>query len=101
MSQGMITFIDGDEPEWDTIPGLIDNSVPESEKCALFGPDGYVGSIENIYGFYRARLKIKQEEAQGYYIEYNGVRYEITQDGRLPDWPDGFGDFVENILSQI
>ena len=97
----MITFDEGDEPDLDTIPGLIDNSIPESEKCELFGPDGYVGPIENIYGFYRARLRIKQENGEGYYILYNGISYTIDSNGRLPEWPSNFGDFVETMLSKL
>lgn len=46
----------------------IDNSVPNSEKCELFGPDGKVGDIENIYGFYRVRAEICEKKLKGYWI---------------------------------
>lgn len=63
----------------------IDNSVPETEKYILFGPNGRIGEIENSYGFCRVRLSIKQEKADGYYVEYNRMRYNISPEGRVLD----------------
>lgn len=80
---------------------IIDNSVPDSEKCELFGPDGKVGDIENIYGFCRVRVEIKSKKLNGYYVVWNGIELPIDVNGKIKDWPKGFGDCIDEYLAKL
>lgn len=81
---------------------IINNSVPDSEICELFDPNGEkVGDILNIYGFYRVRVEIAEKQLSGYYIVWKGQKLPITTGGRIWPWPDGFSDFLENHLFKL
>lgn len=86
----------------------IDNSVPDSEECELFGPDDKkVGDIKNIYGLMRARAEIKKSQLEGYWVLWKDtktgahIRLDFDKNARIESWPKGFADFIDDYLGQL
>jgi hypothetical protein len=67
----------------------------------LYNPQGLFMGVVNEYEFHDARVQIKQCEANGYYVEYNGLRIDIDKDGRVGVWPDGMFDQITNSLINL
>jgi hypothetical protein len=81
----------------------INNNITE-ESCLLYGPEGnqdssvLIGEIKNDLAFLDVRVQIAEKKLAGYFIVFQGERYYIDEDGRLPDYPN---DLFPSFLSLI
>jgi hypothetical protein len=82
----------------------INNNITE-EGCLLYGPKGeetvLIGKIKNAPAFYDVRLQIKQKKLEGYYILFQGERYYIDKDGRLPVYPINLFPAIDSYLEKL
>jgi hypothetical protein len=63
--------------------------------------EGRLFASVNEHEFNCIRVQIKNEEAEGWYVIYEGVTLRIDKYGRLEAWPKGFFDLIEYYLSQL
>lgn len=74
----------------------------EESKCELYdSEDNLIGVIDNELTFNDVRAQIKEQQLEGYYIVYKGVRKDIDKDGRIAVWEEGFFDAFQKILFRL
>ena len=68
----------------------IDNSIGNFEAY-LISPEGInLGLITNVVSLDYIRMQIKEEQAEGYKVLFNGNNICIDKNGRLEHRPDEF-----------
>jgi hypothetical protein len=74
----------------------------EESKCDLYNCCGdLVGEINNYLSLVDARVQIRDRQLKGFYIIWKRQRLDITEDGRLTNWPEGFFDQGEVLLEKL
>lgn len=61
----------------------------------------YVGEIKTILQFNDVRVQIKELKSSEYFLYFDGSIYDIDKDGRIPDYPNGLFDEVDNFLDKL
>lgn len=71
----------------------INNNI--DKPCKLFGPDGYIGKLENEAALDYVRVQIAHYRLSGYYVvTHTGERAKINVNGDLADgWPKSLFPF--------
>jgi len=70
------------------------NSYPE-ERVLVFNPDNTLLGYANLNELYDIRCQIAENNLSGYYIQKDGIKYEITNNGMC----DGSFSLVYNGLN--
>lgn len=73
----------------------------EPFTCEAFSPDGKSLGFLNEYEYNDLRIQIKEAEATGYYMLYNGAIIRIDQQGNMEHNPKGFYDTIINQLFEL
>lgn len=60
----------------------------------------YIGSV-NIAELAHARLQIKQQTLEGYFIHYKGINYPINNKGMFNTWPKGLDKEYLDIINEL
>ncbi len=71
-----------------------------TQTVELWNKDGFFARV-NEHELNCIRVQIKNEEAEGFYIIYEGENINIDKRGRLQSWPKGLFDLIEFYLSQL
>lgn len=58
------------------------NSYPE-ERVLVFNPDGSLLGYANLNELYDIRCQIAESRLTGYYIQTDGIKYEIKNNGMV------------------
>lgn len=70
-------------------------------QAKLYSPDGLVGTVTGYDQFNSARVQIHKGNLSGYYFEFEGEKLEVDHNGRLPVWPKGFFDKLDEQLNEL
>jgi len=62
----------------------------EPFTCEAFDPNNNSLGFLNIYEFLDLRLQISKEKVKGYYMKFNNEIIEITINGSISSYPNGF-----------
>lgn len=73
----------------------------EPFTCEFFTPKNESLGFLNEYEFNDLRMQILDEGIEGYYGIYNGIRINISSDGSVRPWPQGFYDLLPNQLNYL
>lgn len=77
------------------------NKITE-KICELRNPNNEsMWIVESQLEFNDIRIQIKEQKLVGYSILFEGKKYLIDSDGRLPIWPKGLFDTAGNQLKQL
>ena len=66
-----------------------------------FDPDGNSLGFINDFEFNDLRIQIMKEKVDGYHMMFNNERIDLTSDGGVNYWCEGFFDKFENQLSDL
>jgi hypothetical protein len=56
-------------------------------QLKLYGPDGFIGLVNNRVESLQVRLDIAKEKLDGYYFMYGDIKITIDNDGLVDNWP--------------
>ena len=71
------------------------------EPADLYFEDTKIGEVKNSLQFNDVRVQIMRESAEGYYVRFRGVRYDINKYGRMDLWPKGLFDLWDVQLDEL
>lgn len=75
---------------------------PKNKPAKFFYPDGtLIVETDNDLMFDYIRVRIKQEQIHGCYIEFEGHKILIDSNGDLSDYPDGFFTAHMDLLFEL
>lgn len=81
---------------------VLDIIPPVDNFAKIFNPDGsLLIETNNLLLFSHIRVQIKENELEGYSVQYQDEIIPIDKNGRLPSWPDGFFDTWDNLLTRL
>lgn len=82
---------------------MIDISeCPKNKYVRIFRPDGVLlVKTRNELMFQFIRVKIKEQQVDGYYLIFKGQKITIDRNGMLSDWPNGLFDEETNLLLEL
>lgn len=75
--------------------------IIEEEHIPLYFNSELIGYLENTQEFYQARVNIRNEGIEGYYIVFNGEDLIIDKDGRLPVYPSNLFSKNDDLLKEL
>ena len=75
--------------------------IIEEEHVPLYFKDTLVGHIENELEFAKARIDIRNEGVEGYYIIFNNKRINIKPSGKVEHWPGDLFSKMDNLLNEL
>lgn len=88
-------------PEKPNVPKIVirNRLDPVTE---LYAPNGkLVGRIRNRAAFDDIRAQIAENEAEGFYVMYNGIKIPLSKHGGYTVSPDGFYDSSDKSIDKI
>ena len=89
------------EPTKPQVPKLIIRNKLDP-VTALYDPTGkLVGRIRNRAAFDDIRAQIAENEAEGFYVVYNGIKIPLSKHGGYTVSPDGFYDSSDKSIDKI
>lgn len=84
---------------------MVNHSIKKKtivpQEVEVFDPEGNSLGMFNEYEFLDLRVQIKENEAKGYYLMYEGQNIRIDRYGTLEDYPEGLFDFLDNCLLKL
>ena len=81
---------------------MIRKNKIKDKSCELLGPNNTrLWTIESQLEFNDVRIQIKEQSLSGYQVLFEGQRYEIDSNGRLPIWPKGLFDTASNQMRAL
>lgn len=83
-------------------PEIIINRISEV-SCELYSPHQKekIGNIRNEYEFNDVRVQIAEKKLEGYYVMFRDEKINILSTGHCDNWPLGFYDQNEIMISKI
>jgi len=77
----------------------VNKIVPQTVE--FFAPDETSLGWLNQYEFNDLRVQIMQSQVEGYTFEFENEIFDIDKDGRLPLWPKGFFEVIDEQLRKL
>lgn len=75
--------------------------IVEEEHIPLYFKDQLVGYLENELEFQQARIDIREEGVEGYYIIFKDKRIDINSRGRLSIFPKELFCKMDDLFSLL
>lgn len=74
---------------------------PQNDRVVIYSPDNvqYVTDDELVFNYIRGQ--IARYQLRGWKVKFNGVIYDIDNNGGIWQWPDGMFDKNEQLLAYI
>lgn len=90
-------------PEENHLDHILDFEQLEVTEVNIYHEDvrSPVLPLANEYEFNAARIKIKESNARGYYVEVDGERHPINPDGTITPWPPALFPMLEEQLDKL
>lgn len=90
-------------PPADWLDHILDFEQLEVTEVNIYHEDvrDPVLPLANEYEFNAARIKIKESNASGYYVEVDGEKYPINPDGTITPWPPALFPMLEEQLDKL
>lgn len=79
------------ESEYRNIIRLKDNGLPLMSSY----------STDNIFGYVRLQIALDKLDCNSVQFCYNGQIFKANEYGAIPDWPNGFCDYMPRLAEQI
>lgn len=74
----------------------------EDTSVELYSPDNkLIGTIDNILQFLDVRVQIMEQKLNNYYIKMGDEEYEIDNNGRIINIPEGLFDTMDKFLDKL
>ena len=80
---------------------MIKRKEIKPQEVVVYAPDHTNLGYFNEYEFADLKLQICTEEAEGYYVAFEGKYYPIDSDGLIVNHPEVLFDFLHSTVSNI
>ncbi len=72
----------------------------EPQTVELWNQDGFFARV-NEYEFYDIRVQVQKQQAEGWYVVFEGLEFPFNKDAKLEYWPKGMFDMITDYLMEL
>ena len=95
----MVSDLDFSGPEHKN--KMIKVNKIEPQTVEHFDPEGNSLGFLNEYENTDLRVQIAEQKVLGYYLMFNGKKFDINIEGRIKAWPDDLYGVMDKLLCRI